>query len=100
MEIRICGKYKVSKKLGSGSYGDIYQGINIKTSEEIGIKLEKLTADTPMLRYEASIIQKFKDTPGFPNIHWSGVEGEYSVMVMEILGPSLNMLFEFCNYKF
>jgi serine/threonine protein kinase len=73
MEIKIGGKYKVCTKLGSGSYGDIFQGINIKTNEEIGIKLEKLTAETPMLIYEAQIIKKFVDIPGFPNIHWSGV---------------------------
>jgi hypothetical protein len=72
MEIKIGGKYKVCSKLGAGSYGDIFQGVNIKTNEEIGIKLEKLTAETPMLIYEASIIKKFVDIPGFPNIHWSG----------------------------
>lgn len=61
MEIRVGGKYKVCKKLGSGSYGDIFQGINIKTNEEVGIKLEKLTAETPMLLYEAKIYEKFRD---------------------------------------
>jgi casein kinase 1 len=53
-----------------------------------------------MLIYEARIYDKFQNTPGFPQIYWSGVEGEYSVMVMEILGPSLNALFEFCKCKF
>ena len=100
MEIRVGGKYKVCKKLGSGSYGDIYMGMNMKTNEEVGIKLEKIDADTPMLIYEARIYDKFKNTAGFPEIYWSGVEGEYSVMVMEILGPSLNALFEFCDCKF
>ena len=34
-------------------------GINIKTNEEVGIKLEKLSAETPMLIYEARIYDKF-----------------------------------------
>lgn len=66
----------------------------------MGIKLEKLTAETPMLIYEARIYDKFKNTAGFPEVYWSGVEGEYSVMVMEILGPSLNALHEFCQLQF
>lgn len=31
---------------------------------------------------------------------WHGIEGEYTALVMEILGPTLNELFEFCNKKF
>jgi serine/threonine protein kinase len=39
MELRVGGKYKFLKKLGNGAFGDIYSGINIKTSEEVAIKL-------------------------------------------------------------
>ena len=44
MEIRVCGKYKLNRKLGSGAFGDIYhgnskKGINVKTNEEVAIKL-------------------------------------------------------------
>lgn len=49
MEIRVGGKYRVDKKLGSGAFGDLYSGFNIKTNEDVAIKLEKLTSPTPML---------------------------------------------------
>ena len=43
MELRVGGKYKLTKKLGSGAFGDIYSGINIKTNEEVAVKLVSLS---------------------------------------------------------
>ena len=48
MELRVGGKYKLLKRIGSGAFGDIYQGttprynnigVDVKTNEEIAIKL-------------------------------------------------------------
>jgi len=39
-------------------------------------------------------------TPGVPTIHWFGSEGDYNVMVMDLLGPSLEDLFQYCGKKF
>ena len=36
---------------------------------------------------------------GIPQIHWNGVEGDYNVLVMQLLGPSLEDLFNFCERK-
>lgn len=40
------------------------------------------------------------DAVGIPSIKWCGAEGDYNVMVMELLGPSLEDLFNFCSRKF
>lgn len=35
-----------------------------------------------------------------PTIHWFGTEGDYNVMVLDLLGPSLEDLFQYCGKKF
>jgi hypothetical protein len=68
---RICGKYRLRRKIGSGSFGaslqatmrvlilkgsftsgDVYYADNIITGEEVAIKMESLKSDYSMLDHE------------------------------------------------
>ena len=55
VELRVGGKYKIMKKLGKGAFGDIYYGVNVKTGEEVAIKMELLSSAKPQLAYEAKV---------------------------------------------
>ena len=37
---------------------------------------------------------------GIPHIHWCGSQGNYNIMIIELLGPSLEDLFNYCKRKF
>ena len=37
---------------------------------------------------------------GIPKMYYYGVEGDYNVLVMDLLGPSIEDLFEYCWRKF
>ena len=39
VEIRVAGKYRFTKKIGHGAFGDIFQGVNLKSNEDVAIKL-------------------------------------------------------------
>jgi casein kinase 1 len=100
MELRVGGKYRLGRKIGSGSFGDIYIGTNVQTGEEVAIKLESIKSRHPQLLYESKLYKILAGGVGIPNVHWYGVEGDYNVMVIDLLGPSLEDLFSFCNRKF
>nr|XP_057917981.1 casein kinase I isoform X1 [Doryrhamphus excisus]XP_057917983.1 casein kinase I isoform X1 [Doryrhamphus excisus] len=100
MELRVGNKYRLGRKIGSGSFGDIYLGSNLATGEEVAIKLECVKTKHPQLHIESKFYKMMQGGVGIPSIKWCGAEGDYNVMVMELLGPSLEDLFNFCSRKF
>jgi casein kinase 1 len=100
MELRVGGKYRLGRKVGSGSFGDVYIGTNVQTGDEVAIKLESIKSRHPQLLYESKLYKILAGGVGIPTIQWYGVEGDYNVMVIDLLGPSLEDLFNFCNRKF
>ncbi|CAF1329798.1 unnamed protein product [Adineta steineri] len=98
--VRIGQKYRIGRKLGSGSFGEIYLGTNINTDEEVAIKLENVKAQHPQLRIESRIYRLMQGGVGIPVLKWFGKEGEYNALVLNLLGPSLEDLFILCQRKF
>jgi serine/threonine protein kinase len=39
VEIRVGGRYRLGKKIGAGSFGEIYEGYDILGGGEVAIKL-------------------------------------------------------------
>lgn len=77
-----------------------YLGTNIISGEEIAIKLESVKAKHPQLEYEARVYKSLAGGVGIPFVRWYGTECDYNAMVIDLLGPSLEDLFNFCNRKF
>ena len=82
------------------SPGDIYLGINIISGEEVAIKLESVKAKHPQLEYESKVYKTLAGGVGVPFVRWFGTECDYNAMVLDLLGPSLEDLFNFCSRKF
>jgi serine/threonine protein kinase len=60
-------KYKLTKKLGSGAFGEIYLAINQETEEEYAMKLEPKKTRHSQLLAEAKLYQYFSKVITDPN---------------------------------
>ena len=49
----------------------------------------------------SSLLQNlWSSAVGIPSVHWFGQEGDFNIMVIDNLGPSLEDLFNYCNRRF
>lgn len=71
--------------------------VNIVTGEEHAIKLEPVKTKHPQLEYEARVYKALYGVVGIPSSHWSGTEGGYNILVLDLLGPSLEDLSRSCS---
>ncbi|CAA7410098.1 unnamed protein product [Spirodela intermedia] len=98
---RIVGsKYKLGRKIGSGSFGEIYLATHVDTFETVAVKIETSKTKHPQLFYEAKVYKALQGEAGLANIRWCGKNGEDNVLVLDLLGPSLEDLFVYCGRKF
>ncbi|KAI4350824.1 hypothetical protein L6164_005236 [Bauhinia variegata] len=100
MERIVGGKYKLGRKIGSGSFGEIFLATHIDSFEIVAVKIENTKTKHPQLLYEAKLYNILQGGSGIPSIKWSGVDGEDNVLVLDLLGPSLEDLFVYCGRKF
>ena len=52
MDIRIAGRYRLGRKIGGGSFGDIYIATDISSGDEVAVKLEHTKTKHPQLHVE------------------------------------------------
>ena len=97
----IKDKYQLVRRIDSGSFGDIYEGRELANGSPVAVKLEHMHGRPLLLYNEAQISRRLQGGVGFPEIKWSGKTngGKFNVIVMELLGPSLEDMLNFCGRK-
>ena len=97
---------QLNKKLGSGAFGELYKGKNTKLNIEIAIKIETIKKNHhPRLKFEANILKYLQGGGcqshlGIPTLYDFISLDNQNYMMMELLGPSLEDLFDLCQRKF
>jgi len=87
----IFSKYKPVQKLGEGSFGKVYKAEY--NSEFYAIKFEDREEGQNLLENEATIMSYLKGSPHIPKVRSYGFKGNYNILVMQLLGKSLEDLF-------
>ena len=93
-------KYSVDRKIGSGSFGEIYIGTNKVSGEKVAIKMENINSKTQQLTTEIKMYQRLNGGKGIPKLRYGSPEQGYNIMVMDLLGPSLGDLQKKCGGRF
>jgi len=92
----VANKYRLTKKIGEGSFGKIYSATyknpknegEERLSKEFAIKI--MTSEyVPYLINEISIYEKINGIKNVPSLYDTGKEGQYNYIVMDLLEQSL-----------
>ncbi|KAG8940745.1 casein kinase I, partial [Tulasnella sp. 408] len=102
--------YQVGKKIGEGSFGVVFEGINLLNNQPVAIKFvsrvqsagknEPRKSDAPQLRDEYRSYRILNGCYGVPQVYHFGQEGLHNVLVIDLFGPNLEDLFDLCGRKF
>ncbi|KAF4365444.1 hypothetical protein F8388_012809 [Cannabis sativa] len=91
--------YKLDRKLGKGGFGQVFVGRRATgciagtgpDAFEVALKLEhrnsKGCSHGPP--YEWQVYSSLNGCYGIPSVHYRGQQGDYYILVMDMLGPSL-----------
>lgn len=103
-QVELESSYKIKTKIGSGSFGRVFDAVNSITGEEVAIKIENKKSDHQQLLYEGSmyrcLYEKDLHPEGIPKVYKCTSQSDYNILIMELLGLSLEDLFNICGRKF
>lgn len=80
----IANRYAIGSKLGAGSFGSVYRAKNIRTNDDVAIKMEPKT--TGLLANEARIYRYLMTMERIPRMRWFGTVDNISFLVLDLLG--------------
>ena len=84
MQQIFANRYAMGAKLGSGSFGSVYRATNVRTGDEVAIKMEPKT--TGLLANEARIYRYLMTMERIPRMRWFGTVNNISFLVLDLLG--------------
>jgi len=85
----VGGRYKIGYLIGKGSFGRVFEGVDVETGEEVAMKLED-TTEPNRLQYELEVYKAVAAHKGFPKVKYHEITRDYRIIVMDLKGPSVH----------
>lgn len=85
----------LDRVIACGRFRMVFIGTSQRTRKRVAVKVESKTTHCPQLLYEARVYQSLArgNDRKVPKVNWHGVAGDFNIMVMDVLGPSLQDVF-------
>ncbi|CAK81037.1 unnamed protein product (macronuclear) [Paramecium tetraurelia] len=93
-------RFKLLKKIGSGSFGIVYLTFDLDEKEYCATKFENRNLQMRMMNREILILKQMKGINGFPDLIHNGKDRQYSYYMSTLLGENLEILLQRCGGKF
>ncbi|CAD8175145.1 unnamed protein product [Paramecium pentaurelia] len=93
-------RFKLLKKIDSGSFGIVYLTFDLDEKEYCATKFENRNLQLRMMNREILILKQIKGINGFPDIIHNGKDRQYSYYMSTLLGENLEVLLKRCGGKF
>ena len=86
------GRWRLSKKVGQGAFGEIFSGFDMNSQEPVAIKLERWDTKKAVLKLEVSVLKKMQNSHFVCRYVHCGHFEDHNYLVMELLGENLSEL--------
>ena len=95
----IFGRYILKKLIAKGTFSQVYLGKNIKDNNDYALKIEDIIKVGSYLKEESYILVTLKG-PGIPEVKGFGRIGKYNILVLNLLGKSIEKIWNEKGKKF
>uniref|UniRef100_H0XRN2 Uncharacterized protein n=1 Tax=Otolemur garnettii TaxID=30611 RepID=H0XRN2_OTOGA len=97
--LMVGSNFCVGKKICCGNFRELRLGKNLYTNKHVTVKLETIKS-LPVAILGVPVLRAAHSAEGVPQVYCFSGCRKYNAMVLELLGPSLEDLFDLCHHTF
>ncbi|XP_066903245.1 tau-tubulin kinase homolog Asator isoform X8 [Halyomorpha halys] len=82
-------RWKVIKKIGGGGFGEIYEGLDLVSKEQVALKVESARQPKQVLKMEVAVLKKLQGREHVCRFIGCGRNDRFNYVVMQLQGKNL-----------
>ncbi|XP_076754507.1 tau-tubulin kinase asator isoform X1 [Xylocopa sonorina] len=82
-------RWKVVRRIGGGGFGEIYEGLDIMTKEQVALKVESARQSKQVLKMEVAVLKKLQGREHVCRFIGCGRNDRFNYVVMQLQGKNL-----------